>query len=228
MTKNKGIILLSGGLDSVVSLAVAKETMKIELALTFDYGQKSFEKELDASKKIAEYYEIKHECIKLDWLKKITNTSLVSDETIPDVEISKLNDADFTNESRKNVWVPNRNGLFINIAAAYADSYGFNYIIIGANKEEAATFSDNSKQFINDINKALETSTNSEVSVTAPLIGFNKDEIAQKAIELNVPLKYINSCYNNTVKHCGRCESCNRLKRALQNLGQTELVKELF
>lgn len=228
MTKNKGIILLSGGLDSVVSLAVAKETMKIELALIFDYGQKSFEKELDASKKIAEHYEIEHECIKLDWLKKITNTSLVSDEKIPDVPVSSLNNLEVTNESRKNVWVPNRNGLFINIAAAYADAYGIDYIIIGANKEEAATFSDNSKRFINDINKALETSTNGKIRVTAPLTDFNKDEIVKKAIELNVPLKYINSCYNNTAKHCGRCESCNRLKRALQNLGQTELVKELF
>ena len=77
----------------------------------------------------------------------------------------------------KNVWVPNRNGLFINIAAAYADSYEFDYIIIGANKEEAKTFSDNSKQFIKDINSSLKTSTNHDVKVLAPLINLDKNEI---------------------------------------------------
>lgn len=225
---NKAIILLSGGLDSVVSLASEYNNLDFKLALTFDYGQKSFEKEYNASKHIAQHYNIRHECIKLDWLKNITNTSLVSNENVPVVDTSNLDDKDITTNSMKSVWVPNRNGLFINIAAAYADSYGYDYIVIGANKEEAATFSDNSKKFIEDITKSLETSTNQKVKVLAPLIECNKDEIVKKAIELNVPLKFINSCYNNTQKHCGKCESCNRLKRALQNLNCDELIKELF
>lgn len=225
---NKAIILLSGGLDSVVSLASEYKNLDFKLALTFDYGQKSFEKEYKASKQIAQHYQINHECIKLDWLKDITNTSLVSDKNVPVVDTNNLDDKDITTNSMKSVWVPNRNGLFINIAAAYADSYGYDYIVIGANKEEAATFSDNSKKFIEDITKSLETSTNQKVKVLAPLIECNKDEIVKKAIELNVPLKYINSCYNNTQKHCGKCESCNRLKRALQNLNCDELIKELF
>lgn len=225
---NKAIILLSGGLDSVVSLADKVNNLDFQLALTFDYGQKSFEKEYNSAKQIAKYYNIKHECIKLDWLKNITATSLVSDDAVPEIETNKLDDKDITTNSMKNVWVPNRNGLFINIAAAYADSFGYGYIVIGANKEEAATFSDNSKKFIEDITKSLETSTNQKVKVLAPLIDCNKDEIVQKALELKVPLKYINSCYNNTQKHCGKCESCNRLKRALQNLECNELIKELF
>lgn len=226
--KNKAIILLSGGLDSVVSLAAEYKNLDIKLALTFDYGQKAFEKELNASKQIAQHYKIKHESIKLDWLKAITNTSLVSDKNVPVVDETKLDDANTTTNSMKNVWVPNRNGLFVNIAAAYADSFGYDYIIIGANKEEAATFSDNSKKFIEDITKSLETSTNKKVKVLAPLIECDKNEIVKKAIELDVPLKYINSCYNNTQKHCGKCESCNRLKRALHNLNYDELIKELF
>ena len=224
----RSIILLSGGLDSLVSLGLKKDELNVELGLTFDYGQKSFEKEYNSSKQIAKYYNIKHECIKLDWLKNITATSLVSNDAVPEIETNKLDDKDITTNSMKNVWVPNRNGLFINIAAAYADSFGYDYIVIGANKEEAATFSDNSKQFIEDITKSLETSTNQKVKVLAPLIDCNKDEIVQKALELKVPLKYINSCYNNTQKHCGKCESCNRLKRALQNLECNELIKELF
>ena len=70
---NSAIILLSGGLDSVVSLAKLKDKYSRILALTFDYGQKSAESEIEASKKICEYYNIEHVVIKLDWLKNITH-----------------------------------------------------------------------------------------------------------------------------------------------------------
>lgn len=226
---NRAIILLSGGLDSVVSIAQAKSNgLDFVLALTFDYGQKSFKKELKASKEIARFYNIKHEVIRLDWLKDITTTSLVAQCDVPDISVDALDNTQVINESMKNVWVPNRNGLFINIAASYADSFGYGYIVIGANKEEAATFSDNSEQFINDMNQVLKTSTNEDIKVLAPLIGFDKNEIVKKAVELNAPLHLINSCYNDTHKHCGRCESCNRLKRALEHNGYLNIIKELF
>lgn len=229
MNNKQAIILLSGGLDSIVSIAAAKEkNINFVLALTFDYGQKAFEKEKKASAKIAKFYNIPHKCIKLDWLKKITHTSLVSKNKIPEISKENLENNEIAQNSMKNVWVPNRNGLFINIAAAFCDAYTYDYIVIGANKEEAQTFSDNSKQFINDMNKVLKTSVNTKVKVLAPLINLDKNEIVETAIKLNVPLKMINSCYCNTEKHCGKCESCNRLKRALESTKQYELIKDLF
>lgn len=223
------LILLSGGLDSVVSLAVLCDKYDFRYALTFDYGQKSFRNEYDASLKIADFYNIKkHECIKLDWLRNITQTALVSEQKIPDFELGNLDNLSLTSQSMKKVWVPNRNGVFINIAAAYADSFKIDYIVIGANKEEAATFTDNSGQFIDDINKALESSTNYNVKVIAPLLNMDKNEIVKKAIELNVPLKDIYSCYNSSEKHCGKCESCCRLKRALEKTGAFDIIKQLF
>ena len=225
---NKAIILLSGGLDSTVSLAVKANELNICLALIFDYGQKAFKNELIASKKIAEFYNIELKVIKLDFLKEVTNTSLVADKEVPILSQENLNNIEITKNTMKNVWVPNRNGLFINIAAAYADSYGFDYIILGANKEEAKTFSDNSKQFIKDINLSLKTSTNHDVKVLAPLIDLDKNEIIKVAIDLNVPLELIYSCYNNSDKHCGSCESCNRLKRALNSNGCDKISKEIF
>ena len=223
----KGIVLLSGGLDSTVSVASLIKDVKFELALTFDYGQKSVLKEVSASKRIAEYYGIEHKVIKLDWLGEITKTSLVSGE-IPKIDMRQLDNISVTQESCKDVWVPNRNGLFINIAASFADSMDGACIVIGANKEEAATFSDNSKQFIENINLSLEKSTAGEVKTVAPLIDLNKEEIVHRAIELDVPLKLINSCYTDSQKHCGKCESCNRLKRALIKCGKNELIEELF
>lgn len=207
----KSIILLSGGLDSLVSLGLKKEELNVELALTFDYGQKSVEKEIKASKKICDFYNIRHEVINLDWLKNITQTSLVSDKTVPtgaELEIPE--------NSAKSVWVPNRNGLFLNIAGSFADSYGYDYILIGANKEEGQTFPDNTQDFIDAVNSEFEFSTQKRPKVVAPLINYNKNDIVMLALKSGVPLELTMSCYNGGEKHCGICESCTRLKHALK------------
>ena len=78
----KSIILLSGGLDALTCLAMTREKYNCELALTFDYGQKACKMEIEASKKICEYYKVEHKVIKLDFLKEITHTSLVSDDDL--------------------------------------------------------------------------------------------------------------------------------------------------
>ena len=214
---NRGIILLSGGLDSLVSLGVLKERYNIELALTFDYGQKSASDEINASKKICEYYNIEHKIIKLDWLKEITHTSLVANSPVPE-----------NIESSKAVWVPNRNGLFLNIAGAFADGENYDYIIIGANKEEAQNFPDNTQDFINRINSEFEYSTLKHPKVIAPLINCNKNDIVKLALEHDIPLEYTKSCYNGGEKHCGKCESCIRLKCALSANNAKKYIEELF
>lgn len=222
-SETKSVVLLSGGLDSVVSLALVREKLNVTLALTFDYGQKSARKEIEASKKIADFYGIEHKVIKLDWLKEITKTSLVSDAEIPTGDALKNGE-----NSAKSVWVPNRNGLFLNIAAAYADSEGFSNIIIGANQEEAGTFPDNTQEFINRVRAEFEYSTRVQPTVTAPLIDADKKEIVRLALEAKVPLHLLNSCYKDTPKHCGACESCIRLKNALKANGANEIIKQLF
>ncbi len=258
MSKNetKAIVLLSGGLDSVVSLALVKSSSpppacpapagqpvaalsnsplkslasetfsdknNVTLALTFDYGQKSAAKEIEASSKIAKYYGIEHKVIKLDWLKEITHTALCSNEEVPTGEALKNSD-----QSAKSVWVPNRNGLFLNIAGAFADADGYTNIIIGANKEEAQTFPDNTQEFITRVNEEFEFSTRVRPKVIVPLIDCDKTEIVRIALEKKVPLNLLNSCYKNTPKHCGICESCVRLKRALEANNDSVYIKQLF
>lgn len=224
----KSIILLSGGLDSLVSLALAKKEYNITLALTFDYGQKSVQREIEASKAICDFYNIEHKIIKLDWLKEITQTSLVSDEEIPITSLDDLSCDEFTQKSAASVWVPNRNGAFLNIAASFADSYGYNFIIFGANKEEGQTFPDNTQEFIDRINDSFRFSTQVKPKVFAPLINFSKNDIVRKAVENCIPLELTRSCYATEERHCGVCESCIRLKRALEENDCKEIVKELF
>ena len=212
---SRGIVLLSGGLDSVVSLAVGKEKYGISLAITFDYGQKSVQYEIEASKNICKYYDIEHRIIKLDWLKAITHTALVSE------------DSEFEDTS-SSVWVPNRNGLFLNIAGSYCDGENFDYILIGANREEAETFSDNTQSFIDSINNEFVYSTQKHPKVVAPLINLNKNAIVSIALSEDVPLHLIYSCYSNKEKHCGVCQSCKKLKSALLANNDSYYIRKLF
>ena len=220
--KNKSIILLSGGLDSLVSLGLCIDEYNTQLAITFDYGQKSVQKEISSANKISEYYHIEHKVIKLDWLKNIVNNALVSDKIdLPDGNNPDINTA-------KSVWVPNRNALFINIAGAFAESGNYTHIIIGANKEEAQTFPDNSQEFVNSINAMFEYSTLTKPKLLAPLINYDKNDIVRVAIEHNLPLELVQSCYSKTNKHCGICESCVRLKNALIANKADKYLKILF
>ena len=220
---SKGIVLLSGGLDSLVSLGAGIEKYGVSLALTFDYGQKSTEYEIDASRAICEYYGIEHKVIKLDWLKTVTHTALVGDKSIPEgAELYNLE------QSAKSVWVPNRNGLFLNIAGSIADGENYDYILIGANKEEGQTFPDNTQEFIDRVNAEFEYSTQKQPKVIAPLINYDKNAIVKLALKHKIPLEYVRSCYAGGAKHCGKCESCIRLKNALIANHDTHYIKELF
>ena len=225
---NKAIILLSGGLDSVVSLAKIVNTYNEILALTFDYGQKAFISEKKASEQISKFYDIRHKIIKLDWLGEISNSTLNTEENVPVLSSQSLNNKEITQKSAKSVWVPNRNGLFINIASCFADAKNYDDIIIGANKEEGETFKDNSKEFTEAVNNSLKHSVNGKINVKAPLIECTKEDIIKIGIELNVPFEYIHSCYYSNEKHCGKCESCQRLKRALKLNGRTDIINKIF
>lgn len=224
MTMNKNaVILLSGGLDSLVSLgySILIEKYDVKLALTFDYGQKAALQEIEASKKICEYFNIEHKVINLGWLRDITKTSLVSDNEIPKENFE-------TKKSAEAVWVPNRNALFLNIAACYCDSFGYNFIIYGANREEANIFPDNTEVFRNQISKMFLSSTLVHPEVKAPLINSTKDDIVKIAIDNSLPLELVMSCYNPEEGHCGKCESCHYLKKALIKNNCDELVAKIF
>ena len=219
----KSIILLSSGLDSVVSLALFKEKYNITTAITFNYGQRAADKEINKSKKIADFYNLKHIVIDLPWLNEFSQSTLNKNKDIP----TAVTIEDVKKES-KSLIVPNRNALFINIAASIAEADNFKYIIIGANEEESHNFKDNSKQFIEAINLSLKNSTENEIQVLAPLIDFDKSKIVEEGIKNNVPFNLMHSCYKNEEKHCGICESCLRLKRALQLNDREDIIRDLF
>lgn len=209
----KSIILLSGGLDSIVALGLTKDELNVQLALTFDYGQTVWTQEYNASKYIADYYGIKHAVVKLPFYQKIINNNTF--DKICDNNVSSN-------------WLPNRNSLFLNIAAAYADKYGYTDIIFGANKQEAENFPDNTIDFINSINNTFQYSTIVKVKVSAPLINYNKNDIVNLALKHSIPIDKVWSCYVNGEKNCGICESCLNLKNALIANNAVRYIEQLF
>jgi exsB protein len=225
-----GIVLLSGGLDSTVALALYLENNMVDLALTFDYGQRSKEQEIKAARLIAAYYNIAHRIIVLPFLEEQTTTALVNmDKDVPYISGNDLDNVEQGLESAAGVWVPNRNGLFINIAAVYAENLKQpSSIITGFNSEEASTFPDNSLEFIYAINQSLKYSTMQQTTVVSPTSKLTKTDIVREGLRLNIPWHYIWSCYNYQPQLCGTCESCRRFKRALLCNGQKSLAEKTF
>ncbi|MBI3854325.1 MAG: 7-cyano-7-deazaguanine synthase QueC [Planctomycetes bacterium] len=205
----KGVAILSGGLDSTVSLAAATRKMDVVLALTFDYGQRAAMRERQASARIARHYRIPHRVIAIPWLAGLTATALVNRRAaLPRNEMSE--------RSAKAVWVPNRNGVFIEIAAAHAESLGAARLITGFNKEEAVTFPDNSPAYVAAVNRALSYSTANGVRVLSFTGNLEKRAIVNLGRRLDAPLRHIWPCYEGGRAWCGECESCLRSLRALQ------------
>ena len=218
----KSVVLLSGGLDSSANLAFARHFDDPVLALTIDYGQKAAPGELKASRAFAEYYGVPHRVLDLKWLGALGGSALTSDSLeVPKLESSQLDDLSVTRTTGARVWVPNRNGLFINAAAAIAETLGANQVVVGFNKEEAATFPDNSAQFLGVSTLALRYSTRNGVKVISYTEMMVKTEIVRALSNLPVkfPFERVWSCYHGGVDPCGTCESCKRLERARESGG---------
>lgn len=206
-TRNRSIILLSGGLDSTVSATIAKKKTRPLFALTFDYGQRAARMEIRASRKISTKLHIPHKTIKIPYFKTFKNISLLRARRKPSVQsLNRIHD----------IWIPNRNGLFINIAACYAEYHNVDLIITGFNRDEAEQFPDNTPQFIAAINHSLMFSTLRNVKVVSFVGDYTKAQIYRLGLRYKAPLEHIYSCYLGRTEMCGTCASCRRLQKSMQ------------
>ena len=220
----KAISVLSGGLDCTVATSVYAKDYDIH-AITFNYGQKSFERELEASKRICNKMGFEHTVIDLPWLSQISNSSLNTCEDIPEIKEDELDDIEKSSETASSVWVPARNMVFTAIAASFAESMGAEIIIVGWDKEEAVTFPDNSKEFLNAFNELIKIGSPENIKIEAPAIDLDKEEIVKLGLEVGAPIDITYSCYAGREKHCGVCESCMRRKRAFKKLNIKDLTE---
>lgn len=216
----KSVILFSSGLDSTVNLYEALNRSEVVLALTFDYGQRAALREIDCAAQIAKRAGVSHKVIALPWFSEFTRSSLVNRQSsVPVHDEVSIDDMETCKQSAKAVWVPNRNGILLNIAAAFAEGLDADWVIPGFNAEEAKTFPDNSNSFLACITKSLEYSTSNHVEAICFTTDLNKTEIVARGMELGVPFELVWTCYFGYENPCGRCESCQRYARALSANG---------
>lgn len=214
------ILLFSAGLDSTVNLKRAVDEGRVMCALTFDYGQRAAACEIEYSARACRRFCLRHEVIQLPWLKKITSTSLVNRRSnVPQPRQSRLDDAKAAEATAEKVWVPNRNGAFLAIAASFAEALGADQVVTGFNAEEAATFPDNSVAFLNATNRALRFSTKTGVRAVSYTSRLRKIDIVRMGMKIEAPLDLVWCCYLGGKRICGLCESCGRFLRAVHDAG---------
>lgn len=213
----KFVVLLSSGLDSTVNLYAAQAQGEVVLALTFDYGQRAAEKEIAAAKAITHRLKIPHRVLELPFFKDLGKSSLLDASLeLPTGDKVSIDDKNTSEKSAQSVWVPNRNGIFLNIAAGFAESLRADAVIPGFNQEEAATFPDNSKAFLQALTASFGYSTANHVKVECFTTEMVKVQIVEAGKKWGVDWSLMWPCYQSLAKWCGECESCQRSKRAFK------------
>ena len=211
----KSVVLLSSGLDSTLNLYEAQKQGQVLLALTFDYGQRAAKKEIAQSEKICKLLGIDHKVMDMRWLGSLGASALTFDQNeLPSGVDVQMDDLTQSQKTAKAVWVPNRNGLFLNIGACFAEALGADQIVPGFNVEEAATFPDNSQEFLDISSEAFKFSTASGVKAFCYTTDMNKTQMVKRGDELGLAFDLLWPCYRSEEDWCGECESCQRFKRA--------------
>lgn len=217
---NKAVVLLSGGLDSATTAAIAIADGYEVIALSFRYGQKHH-KELKAAKKIAEALGIK--------------------QLITDIDLSQWGGSSLTDESmaipQKGVqvdvipstYVPGRNTVFIAIALSLAEAKNAQAIYLGINAVDYSGYPDCRPEYLAAYQQLANLSSKAGVEgnapqLIAPLVRDSKADIVRRALELNVPIADTWSCYQGGETPCGMCDSCRIRDRALIEAGREDLT----
>ncbi len=212
MSKNLAIVLLSSGMDSAVCASIASQNHRLAF-LHFQYGQKSYKKELECFKKLIEYFKPeKYYILDIPFLKEIGGSSLTSEN----VEIPEDDDAPIPS-----TYVPFRNGIFLSLATAWAEVIGAKKIFIGVNEVDFSGYPDCREAFIKAFNQAINLGTRPEtqIEIEIPLIKLSKKEIVELGIKLGTPFHLTWSCYREGEKACGRCASCKLRLKAFKEAG---------
>jgi 7-cyano-7-deazaguanine synthase len=211
MLKMKAVVLLSGGLDSTVCMAYAKDKGYDLYPISFNYHQRH-SIELEGAKKIAAHFGVKKHLI-ID-----TNMNEIGGSALTDAAIT-VPDGDIEREDIPVTYVPARNLIFLSYALGYAEVIGAECIFIGVNAVDYSGYPDCRPEFIDAFQKIADYSTKAAVQdkrsikIMTPLLKLTKKEIVQLGTKLNAPLKYTHSCYKGGEKACGVCDSCKlRLK----------------
>ena len=218
---SKAIILVSGGMDSCVTAAIAKSKNDYIAFLHISYGQRTERRERQAFNDIADFYNVEKRLdISIEYLAKIGGSSL-TDKNI------KVTEADLESTEIPTSYVPFRNANILAIATSWAEVIQANSIYIGAVAEDSSGYPDCRTDFYAAFEKTIETGTRPEtnIKIKTPIIDLSKAEIVLKGLELNAPLHLSWSCYKSETLACGACDSCALRLRGFERAGEIDPIK---
>jgi len=204
----KAVVLLSGGLDSTVTLAWAISKGFEVVPLSFRYGQRH-SRELEAAKNVVHHFQLKkHIIVDID-LSAFEKSALTSKE----LKVPEHSTAKSIRGHIPITYVPARNIIFLSIASGVCETIGADWIFIGANSVDYSGYPDCRQEFFEAFERVLEVGTRSgvegkSIKIEHPLLTLTKADIVRLGKSLGAPLHLTWSCYQGREKACGRCDSC--------------------
>ena len=214
------ICLVSGGMDSCVTAAIAKAENDRIAFLHVSYGQRTERRERRAFNDIADFYGVtKRLDVSIAYLASIGGSSL-TDESI------EVTEANLESAEIPTSYVPFRNANMLSIATAWAEVLGAGKIYIGAVAEDSSGYPDCRPEFYEAFEKAIEKGTKPDtvIKIKTPIIHLSKAEIVNKGIALGAPLELSWSCYRSETRACGTCDSCALRLRGFARAGASDPI----
>jgi 7-cyano-7-deazaguanine synthase len=214
------VCLVSGGMDSCVTAAIAHQESDELAFLHVSYGQRTEARERRAFEEIADYYRVTRRlAVSIEHLARIGGSSL-TDEKIT------VTEADLAAQAVPTSYVPFRNAHLLAIAVSWAEVIGAASIYIGAVAEDSSGYPDCRPEFYRAFERVVEVGTKPEtvIKIRTPVIALSKSEIVARALELNAPLALTWSCYRASERACGRCDSCALRLRAFRQAGVADPI----
>jgi len=215
------VCLLSGGMDSCVTAAVARHENDELAFLHVSYGQLTQEREREAFEQIADHYGVEQRlCISLEQLLKIGGSSL-TDQRIP------VTAADLNSNEIPTSYVPFRNAHLLSAAASWGEVLGCSAIYIGAVAEDSSGYPDCRPEFYHAFQRAIDVGTKptTRMEIRTPVIALKKSEIVKLGIQLAAPLQLTWSCYQESEAACGKFDSCALRLRAFREAGVVDPIR---
>ena len=199
----KAVCIISGGMDSTLASYMMKQKGYEIIGVHFNYGQLTEAKELECFENICKSLHVKNKYILDMGFFTQLGASALTDKSI-EVPTSGLEDGIPV------TYVPFRNGIFLSMAAAIAEKEGAEVITIGVVEEDSSGYPDCKEEYIKAMQKAINLGTKptTNIIIEMPLVHLKKSQIVKEAIKYDVPLELTWSCYKDTQKACGVCDSC--------------------
>ncbi|HZI62948.1 MAG TPA: 7-cyano-7-deazaguanine synthase QueC [Pyrinomonadaceae bacterium] len=218
------VCLVSGGMDSCVTAAIAHEENDALAFLHISYGQRTERREREAFETIADHYNVALRLvISFDHLARIGGSSLT------DTQIA-VTTPDLTTRAIPSSYVPFRNAHLLSTAVSWGEVINASAIYIGAVAEDSSGYPDCRPEFYAAFQEAIDVGTKAEtqIMIKTPVIGMRKSEIVRKGLDLGAPLHLTWSCYQESDRACGNCDSCALRLRAFREAGVTDPIPYLL